>query len=56
MSLGAVLKSYERCVTHNASYLIMMLHSSLKREPKQSITLRRLEMCLKSRVGKLASY
>ena len=32
MSLGSVLSCYDRCVRTNASYLIMVLYSSLKRE------------------------
>ena len=51
MSLGSVLSSHERCVTYNASNHMIVLYSSLKREPTQSITLRGLEFCLKSRVG-----
>ena len=50
MSLGDVLSSHNRCVTYNASYIMMALQSSLKREPKQSTTLWRLEICLKLRV------
>ena len=33
-----------RCVTYNASNLMMVLQSSLKREPAQSTTLWRLEI------------
>ena len=51
MSLGSVLSSHDRCVKYNASNLIMVLYTSLRREPTQKTTLWRLENCLKSRVG-----
>ena len=47
-SLGAVLSSHDRCVTYSASNLIMVLYSSLKREPAHSTALWRLRF--KSRV------
>ena len=45
-----MLLSQDRCVTYNASNLIMVLYSSLKREPKLRTTLWGFEICLKSRV------
>ena len=49
MPLRAGLSSYDRCVNYNANNLIMVLNSSLKREPTQITTFRRLGICLKSR-------
>ena len=43
MSLSAMLLSHDRCVTFNASYLIIVLYPSLKREPTQNTT-RRLKI------------
>ena len=48
MFLVAVLLSHDRSVTYNASNLIMVLYSSLRREPTQSTNLWGLEVCLKS--------
>ena len=38
-SRGAVLSSQDQCITYNASYLIMVLYSSLKIKPTQSSAL-----------------
>ena len=35
MSLGSVLSSHGRCVTYNSNNIMMVLHSSLRREPAQ---------------------
>ena len=51
MTLGDLLSRHCRCVTYNASYLIMALYSSLKREPTRSTTLWGIEICLQSCVG-----
>ena len=51
MSLGSVLSSHDRCVTYNASNLIMVLYSSLKRELTQSTTLWDLRFVLSHVLG-----
>ena len=50
-SLGSMLSCNYWCITFKASNFIMVLISSLIREPKQSTTKSRLKICLKSHVG-----
>ena len=56
ISLGTVLSSHERCAIYNEYNLIMVLYSSLKREPTQSTTLWRFEFVLSHVLGTRESY
>ena len=51
MSRGDVQSSHDRCVTYNASNLIMVIYSTVKREKTQGNTLCGLEICLNSLFG-----